>query len=157
MAEETSDRDLLIEQRDLLKEYIQYQEQSNKIYQEMYTYIVGQDGTEKEESTNLRKEDLAREKAYHDELVTELKKTNDAVTSQPESNLDSEILEQLKLNNSIQTKLLKQEETSSTYQENSFEFAGTLALSGFILVVGAYACFKIWGYVTRKFAKMMFN
>ncbi|MDT2522900.1 hypothetical protein P7D73_06760 [Enterococcus raffinosus] len=103
-----------------------------------------------------QKADELLEKQRHETLVSELKKTNEAVTKLGTQESEDEVLTEIKsANENLQT-LIGYQDDSSLLQENSYSL-GTLAFAGFLFCIGAYAVMKLGGFVYSEITKKIFR
>ncbi|MGM0339236.1 hypothetical protein [Enterococcus sp. AZ007] len=109
-----------------------------------------------EENRAQQEADKLLEKQRHEELVKELKKTNEAVTKLETSESEEDVLTEIKsVNENLQTMIGYQDDTV-LFQENSFSL-GTLAFAGFILCIGAYALLIFGRFISSKITNKIFR
>lgn len=100
--------------------------------------------------------DELQNKQRHAELVSELKKTSEAVGNMNLSEDQADVLKEVKsVNENLQT-VIEQQDSSTLVQENSFSL-GTLAFAGFLFCIGAYAVLKLGGFVYSEITKKVFR
>lgn len=100
--------------------------------------------------------DELQDKQRHAELVSELKKTSEAVGNMNLSEDQADVLKEVKsVNENLQT-VIEQQDSSTLVQENSFSL-GTLAFAGFLFCIGAYAVLKLGGFVYSEITKKVFR
>lgn len=109
----------------------------------------------KAEKTKQEADEL-QDKQRHAELVSELKKTSEAVGKMNLTEDQADVLEEVKsVNENLQT-VIEQQDSSTLVQENSFSL-GTLAFAGFLFCIGAYAVLKFGGFIYSEITKKIFR
>lgn len=99
---------------------------------------------------------VERENVQHEQLVTELQKTNETLSTLSEGDSSTDLLQELRLANENLQTVIENQSTTKVYQENSFGL-GTLAFAGLIVSIGAYAAFKACGFIVSKITNLLFR
>lgn len=98
--------------------------------------------------------DLQREAKQHEELMKELKLSNEQLKALAEATANSDLLDEVKDTNKKVATIAENQNVSVAHEANQVSL-GTMAVAGIIIAVGGYALMKLGGFFASKITHML--